>query len=243
MSSLESDFYMVNRFGLDMQGLKVTGSTCIDFWMCDESGFGAGGRDGLRSFVWGFYKPSLIWLLCGWEVACGMCNFPGTLSGVSIGSPNVVRADEAASSSPSSPLSELARSPRLSPMAFNISWNVDSGLVVGCSAFLISAISNNPSFRLKHPGVPDCSDGSGGTSYPLTENRTPPVSQTTGRVAYIPCSSNYTRPRIPAMRRVVYYARRSSVRFPLLCVRNLVTYTHHQNHMYVTLFAGVAVMQ
>jgi len=31
MSSLESDFYMVNRFGLDMQGLKVTGSTCIDF--------------------------------------------------------------------------------------------------------------------------------------------------------------------------------------------------------------------
>jgi len=34
----------------------------------------------------------------------------------------------------------------------------------------IALISNNPSFRLKHPGVPDSSDGSGGTSYPLTEN-------------------------------------------------------------------------
>ena len=31
-----------------------------------------------------------------------------------------------------------------------------------------SHISNNPSFHLKHPGVPDGSDGSGGTSYPLT---------------------------------------------------------------------------
>ena len=44
-------------------------------------------------------------------------------------------------------------------------------------------ISNNSSFRLKHPGVPDGSDGSGGTSYPLTENYTLPVAQATGRVA------------------------------------------------------------
>jgi hypothetical protein len=44
-------------------------------------------------------------------------------------------------------------------------------------------ISNNPSFRLKHPGVPDGSDGSDGTSYPLTENYTLPVAQATGRVA------------------------------------------------------------
>jgi len=44
-------------------------------------------------------------------------------------------------------------------------------------------ISNNPGFRLKHPGVPDCSDGSDGTSYPLTENYTLPVAQATGRVA------------------------------------------------------------
>jgi len=31
-------------------------------------------------------------------------------------------------------------------------------------------ISNDPSFRPKHPGVPDGSDGSDRTSYPLTEN-------------------------------------------------------------------------
>jgi hypothetical protein len=47
-------------------------------------------------------------------------------------------------------------------------------------------ISNNPSFRLKHPGVPDGSDGSDGTSNPLTENYTLPVAQATGRVAYSP---------------------------------------------------------
>jgi hypothetical protein len=45
-------------------------------------------------------------------------------------------------------------------------------------------ISNNPSFRLKHPGVPDGSDGSDGTSYPLTENYTLPIAQATGRVAW-----------------------------------------------------------
>ena len=47
-----------------------------------------------------------------------------------------------------------------------------------------ACISNNPSFRLKHPGVPDSSDGSDGTSYPVTENYTLPVAQATGRVAY-----------------------------------------------------------
>ena len=104
-------------------------------------------------------------------------------------------------------------------------------------------ISNNPSLRLKHPGVPDGSDGSGGTSYPLTKNQTPPVAQAMGRVAYIPHGGYYTMPRIVAARRVVYYTRRSGIRLPLLCVRNVVTYTHHQNNTYVTLFAGVAVMQ
>ena len=44
-------------------------------------------------------------------------------------------------------------------------------------------ISNDPNFRLKHPGVPDGSDG---TSYALTENYTLPVAQATGRVAYVP---------------------------------------------------------
>ena len=57
-------------------------------------------------------------------------------------------------------------------------------------------ISNNPSFRLKQPGVPDGSDGSGGTSYPLTEKQTRPVTQATGPVAYLPCGSYYTMPLI-----------------------------------------------
>jgi len=107
----------------------------------------------------------------------------------------------------------------------------------------LKPISNNPGFRLKHPGVLDGSDGSGGTSYPLTENQTRPVAQAMGRVAYLPCGGYYTMPLILATRRVVYYARPSSVRLPLLCVRNVVTYTHHRNDTYVTLFAGVAVMQ
>jgi len=50
-------------------------------------------------------------------------------------------------------------------------------------------ISNNSSFGLKHPGVPDGSDGSDGTSYPLTENQTRPVAQAPGGVAYLPCGS------------------------------------------------------
>jgi len=54
------------------------------------------------------------------------------------------------------------------------------------STFKCTCISNNPSFRLKHPGVPDGSDGSDGTSYPLTENYTLPVAQATGRNAYSP---------------------------------------------------------
>ena len=76
---------------------------------------------------------------------------------------------------------------------------------------LLESISNNASFRLKHPGVPDGSDGSDGTLYRLTENYTLPVTQATCRVAYLP---------------------------PLLCA----SYTHHQNDMCVTLFAGAAVM-
>jgi len=47
-------------------------------------------------------------------------------------------------------------------------------------------ISNNPSFRLKHPGVPDGSDCSDGTSNPLREKYMLPVAQATGRVAYSP---------------------------------------------------------
>ena len=48
-----------------------------------------------------------------------------------------------------------------------------------------NCISNNSIFRQKQLGVPDGSDGSDGTSYPLTENYTLPVVQATGRVAYV----------------------------------------------------------
>jgi len=50
----------------------------------------------------------------------------------------------------------------------------------------IEYIGNDPSFRQKHPGVPDGSDGSDGTSYPLTENYMLPVAQATGRVTHVP---------------------------------------------------------
>jgi len=49
-----------------------------------------------------------------------------------------------------------------------------------------TSISNDPSFRQKLPGVPDGSDGSDGTSYPLTENYTLPVAQVTRCIADIP---------------------------------------------------------
>jgi len=75
------------------------------------------------------------------------------------------------------------------------------------------------------------------------ENQTRPVAQAMGRIAYLPCGGYYTMPLILAMRRVVYYTRRSGVRLPLLCIWNVVMYTHHQNDTYVTLFAGVAVLQ
>ena len=49
----------------------------------------------------------------------------------------------------------------------------------------VTCISNNSNFSQKHPGVPDGSNGSDGTSYPLTENYTLPVAEATGRVAYV----------------------------------------------------------
>jgi hypothetical protein len=50
----------------------------------------------------------------------------------------------------------------------------------------LSAISNNPSFHVKHPGVQDGSDGSDGTSYHLTGKYTLPVTLAMGHVAYSP---------------------------------------------------------
>jgi len=67
-------------------------------------------------------------------------------------------------------------------------------------------ISNDPSFRQKHPGVPDGSDGSDGTSYPLMENYTLPVAEAMGRVAHIPpllCGDVYA----PSERHVCYTLR------------------------------------
>jgi hypothetical protein len=54
------------------------------------------------------------------------------------------------------------------------------------SCITINLITNNPGFRLKHPRVPDGSDGCDGTSYLLTEKYMPPVAQVTGRIAYLP---------------------------------------------------------
>jgi hypothetical protein len=49
-------------------------------------------------------------------------------------------------------------------------------------------IPNNPSFRLKYTVVPEGSDGSGGTSYTLTENQTQPIALHTSLAAAIkPC--------------------------------------------------------
>jgi hypothetical protein len=45
-------------------------------------------------------------------------------------------------------------------------------------------ISNNSSFRPKHPGVADGSDGFDRTSYPVTENYTLPDAQAMGRIGY-----------------------------------------------------------
>jgi len=76
-------------------------------------------------------------------------------------------------------------------------------------SFVITAIniSNNSSFHQKHPGIPDGSDDSDGTSYPLKENYTLPVAEATGRVAYVPpllCGDVYT----PSEGHVCYTLRR-----------------------------------
>jgi len=56
------------------------------------------------------------------------------------------------------------------------------------SMYDLQRISNDYSFRQKHPCVPDGSDGSDGTSYPLMENFTLPVAQATGPSSLDWCS-------------------------------------------------------
>jgi len=63
-----------------------------------------------------------------------------------------------------------------------LSWWFPTSPLICC--FLV--ISYNSGFRQKHPGVPDGSDGSDGTAYPLTESYTLPVTQATGGIAYVP---------------------------------------------------------
>jgi len=102
-------------------------------------------------------------------------------------------------------------------------------------------ISNKCSFRQEHTGVPCRSDSSEGTSYPLTENHTWPVTQMTGHVAYWPCGGSYTRSLILVTGPIVNYpvdARCPSVALPSLWVRNVAMYTHHQTDTCVTLFAA-----
>ena len=50
----------------------------------------------------------------------------------------------------------------------------------------VRIISNNSAFRQRHPGVLEGSDGSDRTLNPQTENYTLPVTQGTGRIAYLP---------------------------------------------------------
>ena len=69
---------------------------------------------------------------------------------------------------------------------------------------ILTNISNDPSFCLKHAGVPDGSDSSDRTSYPLTENYMLPV-------AYVPpllCGAVYTSSEWQ-----VYYTLRRGCRY------------------------------
>jgi hypothetical protein len=78
-----------NLAGGYMQGWKLTGTIGFTFRNVDESGSAAGSTLGMLDFDCGFTEPSLIWLLPGREVTCGLCDIPGTMSRLSNRSPNV----------------------------------------------------------------------------------------------------------------------------------------------------------
>jgi len=80
---------------------------------------------------------------------------------------------------------------------------------------LRSSNSNDSCFRQNHLAVLVGSDGSHRTSYPLPVNSMLWVTQVTNSIAYVP---------------------------PELCARNVVTLTHRQNDMCVSLFAEAAVI-
>jgi hypothetical protein len=81
----------------------------------------------------------------------------------------------------------------------------DRALVIVIPLHILQSVynRNNSSFRLKHPGVPDYSDASGGMSYPLTENQTLPVAHAMGCVALLPGGGYYTMPLILVTCRIV----------------------------------------
>jgi len=81
-------------------------------------------------------------------------------------------------------LNELLRRV-LKPLTFKQNPSAESSVAGKSVSHHHHHISNYSSFCQKHPGVPDGSDGSDGTSYPLTENYTVPAALAMGRVAYV----------------------------------------------------------
>jgi len=79
-----------------MLGWRLMGSTGFEVSIGDELCSASGGRDVMCLCAWGFRWPTHIWRLPGREVSRVIGDFPGTLSTVSIGSPNVLGTDEAA---------------------------------------------------------------------------------------------------------------------------------------------------
>jgi len=82
-----------------LQEYNLTSSTACALSKGDESGSAAGSRSGMLVFDCSFAQPTLIWLLPGREVPCGICDIPRTMSRHSIHSPNAVGAGDAVSSS------------------------------------------------------------------------------------------------------------------------------------------------
>ena len=82
-----------------LQGWKLTGSTGIACSRDDISRTEVGSRLGMLLINCGFTESSLIWLLCGQEVPCGICDIPRTMSTHSISSANVAGVGAVGSSS------------------------------------------------------------------------------------------------------------------------------------------------
>jgi hypothetical protein len=78
----------------------------------------------------------------------------------------------------------------------------------------VSVISTNLSLLQKHPGVCDMTGSFEGTLYPIMGTYTLHIVRATSCVAYL---------------------------FPLLSVRNMMTFMHHQNDTCVTLSTGATI--